>query len=172
MTPRDLTMTHVRVRSVRHGITLLEVVVVVAIIGILLAITIPAVPYARESARRTQCTNNQRQILQACYAFEGTHGSLPSLYNGTSLAYPLQEWDLFHNHSWRVELLPYIEQQPLRDSLTWSSLATDPINKSVAQSVVSLYVCPSGADPQTNMGWGLSHATTPTSVPEAAQKSL
>ena len=170
MTQRNLTMTHVRVRSVRHGITLLEVVVVVAIIGILLAVTIPAVQYARESARRTQCTNNQRQILQACHAFEGTHGSLPSLYNGTSLAYPLKEWDLFHIHSWRVELLPYIEQQPLRDSITWSSLATDPINKSVAQSVVSLYVCPSGADPQTNMGWGLSHATPPTSVPGAGTK--
>lgn len=142
----------------RRGISMIEVLVVVGIIGILLAVTIPAVQSARESARRMQCQNNQRQILQACQAFEAANGSLPSLYNGTSLSYPLKEWDLFHMHSWRVELLPYLEQQPLRDTINWSSLATDPVNKSVAQSVVPVYVCPSGADPLSNMGWGAAHA--------------
>ncbi len=171
-TQRNSAVTDERVELIRRGITMPEVVVVVAIIGVLITITLPAIQNARESARRTQCQNNQRQILQACQSFEGVHGSFPSLYNGTSLEYPLREWDLFHMHSWRVELLPYLDQQSLRDSLTWSSLATEPINKSVAQSVVSIYVCPSGADPQTNMGWGLSHATPPTSVPGAGTRYL
>ena len=167
---RGLANADHRLKAARRGITMLEVLIVVGIVGILLAITIPAVQHARESARRTQCQNNQSQILLACHAFGATSGSLPSLYNGTSLSYPLQEWDLFHLHSWRVELLPYLEQQPLRDALTWSSFATDPVNKSVSQSVVSVFVCPSGADPTTHMGWGLSHATPPTLVPGAGTK--
>ena len=170
MTKCDFAKADHRLKATRCGITMIEVLVVIGIIGILLAITLPAVQYARDSARRTQCRNNLRQILQACHAFEATSGSLPSLYNGTSLAYPLQEWDLFHMHSWRVELLPYLEQQPLRDAINWSSFATDPVNKSVSQSVVSVYVCPSGADPVSHMGWGLSHATPPTSVPGAGRK--
>ena len=138
--------------------------VVIGIIGILLAISIPAVQYAREAARRMQCQNNQRQILQACQAFEAAHGSLPSLYNGTSLAYPLKEWDLFHTHSWRVMLLPHFEQSALRDKVEWKSFATDPINESIAQSVVSVFICPSGRDPLQNMGWGLTHPGPPPSV--------
>ena len=53
-------------KAVRRGVTMFEVLVVIGIIAILLAITIPAVQSARESARRMQCQNNQRQILQAC----------------------------------------------------------------------------------------------------------
>ena len=155
-----------RSASKRLGVSITEVLVVIGIIAILLAITIPAVQYSREAARRTQCQNNQRQILLACQAFEATNGSLPSLYNGTSLAYPLKEWDLFHMHSWRVELLPYLEQQPLRDKIDWSAMATDPVNKSVLEAVVPVYVCPSGADPLSNMGWGAAHAEWPNiSVP-------
>ena len=141
----------------RLGVSLTEVLVVIGIIGLLLAIIIPAVQYSREAARRTQCQNNQRQILLACQAFEATNGSLPSLYNGTSLAYPLNEWDLFHMHSWRVELLPYLEQQPLRDKIDWSAMATDPVNQSILHTSVPTYVCPSGVDPLSNMGRGLAH---------------
>ncbi len=147
--------------SERLGVSIIEVLVVIGIIGILLAIIIPAVQYAREAARRTQCQNNQRQILSACQAFEATNGSLPSLYNGTSLAYPLKEWDLFHMHSWRVELLPYLEQQPLRDKIDWSAMATDPVNQSILQTSVPAYVCPLGADPLSNMGRGLAHSAPP-----------
>ena len=148
-----------------------EVLVVTGVIAILLAISIPAVQYSREAARRTQCQSNQRQILLACQAFEATNGSLPSLYNGTSLAYPLQEWDLFHMHSWRVELLPYLEQQALRDRIEWSAMATDPVNKSVREAVVPVYVCPSVADPVSNMGWGAAYAEWPNlSVPFTGTK--
>ncbi len=147
--------------SERLGVSIIEVLFVVGIIGILLAITIPAIQYAREAARRTQCQSNQHQILQACQGFESAHGSLPSLYNGTSLAYPLKEWDLFHMHSWRVELLSHLEQQPLRDSISWNALATDPVNKSALESVVPVFVCPSGPDPRSNMGWGAAHAEWP-----------
>lgn len=63
MIRRELTLTELQRKSIRRGITILEVVFVVAIIGVLLAIVIPAVQHARESARRTQCQNNQRKAM-------------------------------------------------------------------------------------------------------------
>lgn len=143
----------------RYGITLLELVVGLGIIGVLAAILLPAIQSARESARRTQCQNNMKQTSLAALAFHGSSGTLPSLYNGTSLSYPLTEWDLFHMHSWRVVLLPYIEQQALHDSVAWQSLATEPENKSVATTVVSTYICPSGVSPSANLGWALRHGS-------------
>ncbi len=142
-------------RAQRRAISLVEMLIVVGIIGVLVALLLPAIQSVRESARRTKCQNNLKQIVQACHAFESAKGSLPSLYNGTSLVYPLDDYDMFHTHSWRVELLTQLEQQQLRDSIKWSSLATDPENASVAQAVVSVYICPSGADPRSTMGRGL-----------------
>lgn len=140
----------------RRGFSLLEVVVVIGVIALLLALTLPAVQSAREAARRTQCQNNLRQILLATQNFHDVEGSLPSFYNGTSLQYPLGEWDLFHMHSWRVMLLPYLEQSALREQVEWDALATEDVNLPVAQTAVATYLCPSGDDP-SNMGSGRLH---------------
>jgi prepilin-type N-terminal cleavage/methylation domain-containing protein len=143
----------------RRGMTLLEVLIAIGVIGLILAITLPAIQSAREAARRTQCQNNLRQILAAAHNFHDVEGSLPSFYNGTSLEYPLQEWDLFHMHSWRVMLLPYLEQSALREQVVWDALATEDVNIPVAQTPVATYLCPSGDD-SSNMGWGLKHDAT------------
>ncbi|MCA9063057.1 MAG: DUF1559 domain-containing protein [Planctomycetaceae bacterium] len=140
----------------RRGISVIELLVSIVIIAILLAITVPAIQTMRESARRVQCQNNLRQILTAIHAHHAETGALPSFYNGTSLKYPLQEWDLFHTHSWRVPLLPYLEQSDLKAKLSWDALATAEENTAVAQAVVSTFICPGGDDP-TEMGWGLKH---------------
>jgi len=142
-------------RYIHGGLTLIETLVSIAIVGILLAILIPAVQAARESARKTQCQNNLKQTALALHAFHNANKNLPSPYNGTSLPYPLKEPDLFHMHSWRAVLLPYLEQSALHDSIDWHALATDRENESVATTVVSPYICPSGVSPSANMGWGL-----------------
>ncbi len=140
----------------RRGITMIELMVSMGIVGIVIAIAVPAIQSARESARRIQCQNNLRQILVATQSHHTAHGALPSFYNGSALSYPLKEWDLFHMHSWRVPLLPYLEQSVLKEELEWGALATAPENASVAQTVVPTFICPSGGDP-TIMGWGLKH---------------
>ncbi len=152
---------------VRRGITLVELLVTLGIIALLMMILFPAIQAARESARRVQCQNNLRQILIAMQSHHAANNALPSLYNGTDLPYPLREWDLFHLHSWRVPLLPYVEQSEQKDRLVWKALATSRENAPVAQSVVSIYLCPSGGDPN-DMGAGLRHGSI--GVPEGKIK--
>ena len=61
-----------------YGFTLVELLVVIAIVGLLATLLIPAIQAARSSARRTQCTNNLRQLGIALTNYEGTRGRFPS----------------------------------------------------------------------------------------------
>ena len=140
----------------RRGISMVELLVSIGVVAIIVAIALPAVQSARESVRRLQCQNNTRQMLIAVQSHHTAHGTLPSFYNGSALTYPLREWDLFHMHSWRVPLLPFIEQTSLKEQIAWDHLATAPENSAVAQTVVPTFICPSGGD-ATQMGWGLKH---------------
>lgn len=95
-----------------RGFTLVELLVVIAIIGIMVGLLMPAVQAARESARRTQCANNLRQVGLALMQYEGVYRAFPALRSGTE-----GFGNTFAgNHERRsafIALLPYLEQQPL-----------------------------------------------------------
>ena len=110
--------------------TLIEVVVVIAIISILVALTLPAIQQSREAARRTECSNNLRQIGIAINSFHSARGFLP----------PSRNYD--HYTTWAFLILPYMEQFNLFES--W-----DPELKYYYQTdearltSVPMYMCPS-----------------------------
>ena len=90
------------------GFTLIELLIVIAILGILVAMVFPALNSARQSSRSNSCRNNLRQMWFAVQQYSGTHQDmLPATWR-TARPRP---WD---NFSWRVELLPYLEQDSLR----------------------------------------------------------
>jgi prepilin-type N-terminal cleavage/methylation domain-containing protein/prepilin-type processing-associated H-X9-DG protein len=94
--------------SGRRGFTLVELLVVIAIIGVLVALLLPAVQFAREAARRAMCGNNLTQLIIAVNQYELAHGCYPP---GTIDAQgPILNARLGYHHSWIVQILPYIEQ--------------------------------------------------------------
>jgi prepilin-type N-terminal cleavage/methylation domain-containing protein len=114
----------------RRGFTLVELLVVVAIVGILLMLLLPAVQAARESARRCQCANNLRQIGLAVLQYEMIYKKLP----------PPR-----HNHpeySIHVLLLPYLELNQIHKRFHYNLDFDDPLNRPVSESDIPMFVCP------------------------------
>ncbi len=138
-------------RSRRRGVTLTEILVVVGIVALLLTILVPAVQHARESARRTTCRNNLRQIALAVQSHESAHRALPSLYHGTFLEQPRHALDEFHFHSWRTAILPQLEQNVLYGRLALDLPATVPRNQAPINAGVPTFVCPSVANYTANV---------------------
>ena len=134
----------------RRAFTLVELLVVIAIIGILIALLLPAVQAAREAARRSQCSNNLKQIGLAMHNYHDTLRSFPSgMINGRSLTDATATgW------AWGALLLPYAEQESLHDSLGVKH-RVDETNSTILgllRTVIPGYLCPSDAysDPSQN----------------------
>jgi prepilin-type N-terminal cleavage/methylation domain-containing protein/prepilin-type processing-associated H-X9-DG protein len=110
------------VSTERRGFTLVELLVVIAIIGILIALLLPAVQAAREAARRSQCTNNLKQLGLGLHNYHGVHNKLPAMGGGTEdPSHPCtaagrnaSNWGMLSGF---VMLLPYIEQTPLYEQI-------------------------------------------------------
>lgn len=99
----------------RGAFTIAEMLVSIAIIGVLIGLMLPAIQAARESARRSQCAVHMRQLAIGALSFESTRRRLPG---GTGFfattTTPITPKH-FHGQGWIVEILPFIEQQPLYD---------------------------------------------------------
>jgi len=117
-------------RPRRTAFTLVELLVVITIIGILIALLLPAVQAAREAARRMQCGNNLKQLGVGFHNFECANGGFPPRrWNQTMAANGVDNGYT----GWGTFLLPYIEQQALYDRYDWKYDFYDPINKAVVE---------------------------------------
>ncbi len=163
----------------RRAFTLVELLVVIAIIGILIALLLPAVQAAREAARRSQCSNNLKQLGLAMHNYHDTFKSFPSGYIAGVGANP---WDAGNQSSWGWGslILPFVEQAPLSDRLTPGRFrmsdaltAGGPYDRVAdLQTPITGFRCPSDMAKETNVGgYGLPDASG-TIVPTATSNYM
>jgi prepilin-type processing-associated H-X9-DG protein/prepilin-type N-terminal cleavage/methylation domain-containing protein len=127
----------VRRFRLRAGITLVELLVVITIIGILVGLLLPAVQQARAAARRISCDNNLKQLGLGLLNYESAHRKLPAGY--------LFKRGPQGNHSgfgWGAMILPYVEQSSVYNSLNFDVPLFADANASIRQSHLSVFLCP------------------------------
>lgn len=133
-----------------RGFTLVELLVVIAIIGILVALLLPAIQAARESARRGQCSNNLKQLALGFQHYHDAYKKLPRYsYQSTSGGGTCGVWEGFSAHT---QILPYIEQQTTYDTflMQYTAPGVDLQNgtqsgffTNVRRSIIPGFKCPS-----------------------------
>ncbi len=138
----------------RASFTLVELLVVIAIIGVLVALLLPAIQAAREAARRSQCSNNLKQLGLGFHNFAATNGGFPARRWGPADG-GITGWGTF--------LLPYIEEQAIADRYNWKYDFYDPINKDVVETKLSAFICPSATheDPDVSSGKATTGSANP-----------
>jgi len=140
----------------RRGFTLLELLVVVSIIGLLVALVLPAVQAARESARRAQCRNNLKQIGIALHSYMGSHQSFPLNWRDNPPRASELPPGTYHARPFSAltRLLPFLDHSPLYASINFElqnhpRTNQDPYpfleNLTAQETTVNTYLCPTDA---------------------------
>jgi prepilin-type N-terminal cleavage/methylation domain-containing protein/prepilin-type processing-associated H-X9-DG protein len=150
-----------------RAFTLVELLVVITIIGILIALLLPAVQAAREAARRMQCANNMKQIGLALHTYLAGNNAFPV---GEQLPRASNTGSGRYGWCWSVSILPFMEQQPVFDNLdpkfcTYYSFTSDlqlaPLSHQAAIcTVINGYLCPSSGHARTLNIWPARTAIT------------
>ena len=145
------------------GFTLVELLVVIAIIGILMALVLPAVQAARETARRTHCGNNLKQIGLAVHEYHSSNRSFPpgnvikqaGVCPGANPGVTTQD-----GANWLISILPHLEQRALYAAYDFTAYNEGLPNKRVRETFVGTYACPSD--------WATDELMVPAAGPAAA----
>lgn len=134
-------------RPSRPAFTLIELIVVLAIFGVLVGLILPAIQNARAAADRIACANKLKQLALACHLYHDSHERFPSVHEPPRATYPYL--------SWTAHLLPYLEQQPLWDKVVARyAVSRNPFSEAhdgVRDVPVGAFACPS--DGRAQVPW-------------------
>lgn len=137
----------------RRGITLVEFLVVIGIIGVLLTLMFPAIHRSREAALRTRCQNNLKQIGLSLHNYHDLHNTLPMGWTGVTSGTPAAlggpGW------GWGAQLLPHLDQTPLLDTTRFDLPIVSASNELVRTADISVFRCPTDGSGST---WRLTGA--------------
>ncbi len=172
--PRDSEAPIQSGSSHRKGFTLVELLVVITIIGILMAMLLPAVQQIRSAARRMQCASRLRQVALGLHNYHSAHEKFPpgGITEGPCCGTP-------SGSTWTIMLLPYVEQTALYDRYDPKQLNRSEDNKFVREQSVPPYVCPSDVEtdvlgiPESGPGggWGANQQYMPGSFRAVSGRS-
>ncbi|MEQ8211386.1 MAG: DUF1559 domain-containing protein [Lacipirellulaceae bacterium] len=148
-------------RSSLGGFTLVELLVVIAIIGVLVGLLLPAVQAAREAARRTQCSNNLRQLCLGLQSHVDAKEEFPS---GISKPVNVGVAQFKHAAAWTTYLLPYIEQQSTYDAILPNNgtpeIIYSPALATIVNSANAAFRCPSSTMEEIDPNPNINDSTT------------
>jgi prepilin-type N-terminal cleavage/methylation domain-containing protein len=147
-----MSFSPLRTRLPRTGFTLVELLIVMAIIAVLISITIPAVMKVREAANRTTCMNNLKQLGTACWGYNQQFGYFPTAGVNdfaaptfSTTGAPLSGWQ--QDAGWAYQILPYLNEENVWTGGAAAAPATNMANS--LRTTVRFYFCPSRRTPST-----------------------
>jgi prepilin-type N-terminal cleavage/methylation domain-containing protein/prepilin-type processing-associated H-X9-DG protein len=152
--------------SQRRGVTIIELLVVTAIIGILVSLVLSAVQYAREAARRVACMNNLKQLGLASQLYHDAHNTFPPGAVGPMPAFNLPQFDGLKDHGLGTYLLPHLELEALANEYRWDASCYDTANQDVVNTQLAVWQCPSAEADRIRYG------NQPTNIPPGLEKFI